>query len=181
MAVQSVGTGPSLREIYEAKAAAEIDWAEHLLPDADIVASSGSRFAHTMLVKGRKGPAEEGGGAALSGEDGMAARKALQALDMDPEDVFAVISRPTVDADPDLVAQRLRGLVEAVDPMTVIALDGQAAADCAAAFASQDLDFGVPVTVSGRRLLAVDGLEASLGDQTRKRKVWKQFRSLVQG
>ena len=181
MTAQSEDTRPSLRELYEAKATAEIAQAERLLPGADIVSSFGNPLARTMLVKGQKGPAEEGGGAALSGEDGAAARKALEALGLDPQDVFAVVSRPTTDPDPDSVAQRVRGLIEAVDPVIVIALDDQAAADLAAAFALDSLAFGTPVTVFGRTLLAVDGLEASLGDESRKRKVWKQFRTIASG
>ena len=173
------GARASLRELYEAKAAAEIGVAERIVADADIVASSGNPLARTMLVKGQNGPAEESGGAALSGEDGVAAGKALEALGMDSQDVFAVVVRPTSKSDPDLVTRRLRGLIEAVDPVIVIALDSQAATDCAAAFGLEGLAFGKPTTVLGRRLLAVDGLEASLGDESHKRKVWKQLCSLA--
>ena len=181
MTAQSKDTGPSLRELYETKAAAEIAQAEQLLPGADIVASSGNPLARTMLVKGQKGSAEESGGADLSGEDGLAARKALEALGIDPQDVLAVVSRPITDPNPDLVASRIRGLIEAVDPVTVIALDGEAAVDLAAAFALDGLAFGTPMTVFGRTLLAVDGLEASLEDGPRKRKVWKQFITIASG
>jgi len=181
MTAQSEDINPSLRELYEAKATAEIAQAERLLPGVDIVASSGNSLARTMLVKGQKGPAEESGDAALSGEDGVAARKVLEALGMDPQDVFAILSRPVTDPDLDLVAQRVRGLIEAVDPIIVIALDDQAAVDLAAAFTLEGLAFGMPETVFGRTLLAVDGLEASLGDESHKRKVWKQFRTIVSG
>ena len=40
------------------------------------------------------------------------------------------------------------------------------------------LSFGVPAHVRGRVLLAVDGLEASLADEARKKRVWEQFRGL---
>ena len=179
MIAPSEAIGSSLRDLYDAKATAEISRAERLVEGSDIVPSTGNPLARTMLIKGRIGPAEENGGAALSGEDGVAARKALEALDIDPRDVFAIVSRPIPDPDPDSVARRLRRLVEAVDPTIVIALDAQAAADLAAAFALGNLSFGKPVTVSGRRLLAVDGLEGSLGDESRKRKIWKQFRTLA--
>ena len=38
--------------------------------------------------------------------------------------------------------------------------------------------FGDPVVLNGRTLLAVDGLEESLDDPARKRRVWQHFQSL---
>jgi hypothetical protein len=56
-----------------------------------------------------------------------------------------------------------------------VALDARAAEDLAAAFDLPRLAFGVETCTAGRRLVALDGLEASLGDTASKRRVWEQI------
>jgi len=56
-------------------------------------------------------------------------------------------------------------------------LDGEAAADVSAAFGIDQPAWGRGVVVLGRRIVAVDGLEASLTDPARKRRVWEQLKT----
>ena len=129
-------------------------------------------------MKGLAGPAEASGGAALSGADGEAARLALGALGYDPETAFAILSRVEPGIDAQKRADRLRIALEAVDPRVIIALDAYAAEDVSAAFDVEPLRFGKPIRVLGRMIVAVDGLEASLTDQARKARVWKQLKAV---
>ena len=78
----------------------------------------------------------------------------------------------------DTRSQRIRMLVEAVDPSVVIALDMVAAVDLAAALEIDPLCAGVPRAWGGRTVLAVEGLEASLVDDDLKRRVWRQLKAL---
>lgn len=164
--------------MFLAKAAAELAVADGLLPGSEAVASVGDPFATVMLVKGLPGPAEASRGDALSGPDGEAARKALEALGFDPDAVFATLSRPASGCADSAVARRLRMQVEAVDPPVIIALDPTAAADCAAALGFEQPDAGVLIEHGGRRIVALAGLEASLADPHLKSRVWKQLQGL---
>lgn len=166
-----------LRARYEARACAELADADALLGRA--VAWSGSPVADVVVVKGYPGPTERDGGVALSGPDGSAVDAALQRLGWGSGDVFRTLSRTCGEDDAASVAARLRLQVEAVDPRLVIALDADAASDLERAFDAPRLRFGVEATVMGRRFLALDGLEASLSDERRKRVVWEQMKSAV--
>ncbi|PKQ20220.1 MAG: hypothetical protein CVT66_05945 [Actinobacteria bacterium HGW-Actinobacteria-6] len=165
-------------ELAEAKVRAELASADELLGESGCIAWSGSVFPAVALVKGEPGEGERAGGIALAGPDGDAARKALDALGALGE-VWSSVSRPASALEPDVIAARLRMQLLAVDPAVVVALDVVAAADVAAAFRLSALAFGEPVAVQGVTLLAVNGLEASLGDEDRKREVWQQFRGLA--
>lgn len=164
-----------LRVLGEEKARAELADADALVLQP--VRWSGSVTAEVMLVKGFPGPAEDAGGDAMTGPDGAAADAALDRLGWGTSSVFRTVSRPLSAANDDAVAARLHLQVEAVDPRFVIALDREAAADLERAFGLRRMRFGVEQRSLGRRFLAVDGLEASLADETRKRTVWAQMRS----
>jgi len=168
----------ALEELFEAKALAELGRSDCLAPGTDTPRWSGDVFAEVVLVKGDAGPAEVAGGRALTGPDGQAAKKALEALGFDPKAVFATVARPDPDIDADLIRQRLRMQVEAVDPYAVVALDAVAAQEVAVALTLGSLPFGVQVSSGGRVFVAVDGLEASLDDEVARRRVWDQFRAL---
>lgn len=167
---------------YDAKSAEELRLAALLLPHADITPDRGPADARVVLVKGQPGPAEASGLAALAGPDGQAAAAALQALGFDPDSLYAVVSRvgagPIDDAASAASVARLRATIEAVDPYAVLALDESAASDVAAALGSSGIEFGVTRRICGRSVLAVDGLEASLSDEGRKRIVWRQLQGL---
>lgn len=172
-----------VERLYAAKSAEELRIAASLVPEADCVPDRGPADARVLLVKGCAGPAEASGLPALVGPDGQAAAAALEALGFDPESVYATVSRPGADPEPDGASARahgarLRATIEAVDPFAVVALDAAAAQDVAIAFDMSSVDFGVVRRVNGRSILAVDGLEASLYDDHRKRVVWAQLRSL---
>ncbi|MCE5204115.1 MAG: hypothetical protein LLG24_07900 [Actinomycetia bacterium] len=159
------------------KADAEIKDAEALVEGASRVRTNGGPFAGVMLVKGEPGVQDVKTGVALGGDDGEAARKALAALGYQGA-VMAVVSRPLDVVRGPEAGSRVRLLAEASEASIVIALDARAAEDVAAAFGLTELAFGVLVQAVERTLLAVDGLEASLTDQARKRRVWQQFRAL---
>jgi hypothetical protein len=167
-----------LAEEFSAKAGAEIELADRLMADAGLPNSTGSLFADVLLVKALPGPAETAGGDAISGPDGTAAEKALVALGLEAESVFKVMSR-SVPGDDERVSERLRLIVEAVDPDAVIALDRVAGSDVARALGIVCPEPGVPAMVRGRALLVLDGLEDSLADEALKRRVWGQFKRLA--
>lgn len=165
--------------MHEARASAELVAADRSCPGADAVASNGALFADVVLVKGLPGPAEESGGAALSGADGEALDAALKALGYDQDRVFRTLSRSEPEADTDRCAVRLRLSIEAVDPSVIVALDPIAAQDVGRAFGVEAPVSGVPTRVLGRTLLATDAFEASLGDEREKRRVWAQLKSIL--
>lgn len=168
-----------LRQAYVDKVRSELEEADRLMSTEVLPASSGDLFAAVMLVKGLPGPAELAGGASITGRDGEAAEKALEALGFDPGSTFRTVTRRDLSNPDEHVHLRLRLQVEAVDPDVIIALDPVAATDVAGALGIARLEIGVPVVDGGRVVLAVDGLEASLGDERRKRRVWLQLKKLA--
>jgi hypothetical protein len=174
---QRAKNAAEIRERFEERAVAELSLADAAAPGSDSVRWAGALLAEVALVKGLAGPAESSGGAALSGADGEAADKALEALGWDPATAFRTLSRPEPEVAPDLRAARLRMQIEAVDPALVLALDAEAAADTAEAFEIPLPKFGAVVHAAGRRIVAVDGLEASLSQPPRKTRVWRQLQA----
>jgi hypothetical protein len=174
-------TPAAVRALFEARARAELEAADALAPGGDAVAWSGALFAEVAAVKGLAGPAEASGDAALSGADGDAADKALEALGWRAETLFRTLARPEPGIPAQQRAARLRRQLEAVDPKLVLALDAEAAEDVAAAFGIAVPAFGAEARVLGRRFVAVDGLEASLADPARKKRVWRQLQAAKVG
>lgn len=160
------------------KVAQELVLADREVPGGDLVSWSGNPLGRLVLVKGDAGPAEESGGAALSGPDGAAARAALDALGIDPDDAFMTLSRPVRGVASEQAEARLLRQIEAVDPHAIVALDAVAAADVAAALGMGTLVAGRPVADHGRTVLALEGLEASLSDPRLKLRVWAQLKHL---
>lgn len=168
----------SLPGLCADKVAQELMRADREIAGADLVAWSGNPLGSVMLVKGEPGPAEESGGAALSGADGDAADAALGALGIDPSRAFKTLSRPARGAEPERARARLLRQIEAVDPQAIVTLDPDAAVDVAAALGTGRLVAGRPVDHHGRTIVAVEGLEASLSDPRLKRRVWAQLKHL---
>lgn len=166
-----------LDELFREKARAEVDAAERLVSGADVVRGQGDLLADVLLVKGDPGPADTAKKRALAGEDGVAIGRALDALGMSRAR-YAMCTR--VGAAGKKRLARVRLLAEAIDPRIVILLDVQAAEDFAAAFGLEAPSPGVVTRMLGRDVLAVDGFEASLADEKRKRVVWTQLRALKQ-
>lgn len=164
-----------LDDLYRAKARAEVAAAEKLVTGADVVRGQGDLLADVLLVKGEPGPGDLVKKRALAGEDGSAIGRALDALGVSTAR-YAVCTR--VGAAGRKRLARLRLLTEAIDPRTVVLLDGGAAEDFAAAHGVERPSAGVPVRVLGRVVLAVDDFEASLADETLKRRAWTQLRAL---
>lgn len=167
----------ALAALYAGKAAAEEAAADALVGGAP-VRSAGEPDARLLLVKGELGASDLEAGEALAGPDREAALAALAALQVDAGSFLAVASRPVAGAAAKAVVRRLALYLEACDPGLAIAVDATAAEDLARAAGLPALPFGEPAHVRGRTLLAVDGLEASLGDEDRKKRVWAQFRGL---
>jgi hypothetical protein len=178
-----VDEAASLAALYAAAASAEEDAADALLP-AVPVARTGAPGARLLLVKGAPGPEDERAGAGPAGPDADAVLKALARLVEEgawpamPDDVLGVVTRPAAGTAAGLAAARLARYLEAADPALAVALDETAAADLAVAAGLRALPFGEPAVVAGRTLLAVDGMEASLSDPERKKRVWAQLKSL---
>ncbi len=169
-----------LQALYEAKVRSELAAADGDAPGSDSVPSSGDLFADILALKGAPGPAESAGDPVLSGPDGAALTKALEALVSGGLTYFATLSRPEPDVPAKRRARRVRSIIEAIDPPLVLALDAVAAEDVALAFGLASFGFGAPKHAGGRELLAVDGLEASLCDPARKKRVWRQLKCLGQ-
>ncbi len=164
------------RELFEARAVAELGAADLLCPGSDSIAPRGDILGEVLLLKGLPGPAEAAGGSALSGPDGEAADKAIEALGFRADAAFRALSRPVSATESERFARRVRLMVEAVDPRVVIALDAEAAEDLACAFQLVGFEPGMPAVVGGRQFVAVSGFEASLGDPARKKRAWSEFR-----
>jgi hypothetical protein len=174
---ESPRSAQQVRAWFEARAQAELAAADALAPGSDVVASRGALLAQVVAVKGLAGPAEASGGAALSGADGVAVVKALGALGWSAGDIFFAMSRPEPGISAERRADRLRLLLEAVDPKLVVALDSEARTDVAAALGITRLPLGESVRALGRRVVAVDGFEASLADPAHKKRVWSQLQA----
>lgn len=166
-----------IRALHEARAQSELSAADALAPGSDSVTWRGSLIPEVVLLKGMPGPAEVSGGAAVSGADGAAAAKALERLGHDPDRAFFALTRPEATTSEEARVARVRAIVEAVDAPLVIALDREAAEDVGAAFGLATVAFGRQVQASGRRIVAVEGLEASLADEKLKPRVWRQFKA----
>lgn len=165
-----------LHELYRAKARAEIAEAEKVARATGAVRGQGDVLAEVLLVKGEPGPADIGAKRTLAGDDGPAVGKALDALGL-PKSRYAFCTAATGSRDAAL--RRVRLLVEALDPRTIVALDGVAARDLAEAYGMRQPRFGERATLGGRKWVAVDGFEASLGDEAAKRNVWRQLQALA--
>ena len=167
-----------LRALHEARARAELAVADALAPGSDAVAPRGALLAEVAAVKGLPGPAEATGGAAMSGADGVALLKALEALGYGADTVFFTLSRPEPGMDRERASDRLRLQLESVDPRVIVALDAEAAADLAEAFGcAQPVPGQPPLRVLGRRIVAVSGFEAALADPNAKQRVWAELKA----
>lgn len=162
--------------LYREKVRAEIAEAEALVPGDPTVSPQGDELADVLLVKGEPGAGDRAHGRALAGDDGVAIGKALDALGL-PEARFAMCTR-VGSVGTEARVRRLQLFVEAVDPAVIIALDAAAAEDVAVALGVAWLSTGKPVWVEGRTVLALDDFEGSLGAEERKRRAWRQLKSL---
>lgn len=158
---------------------------------------SGNAFSPILLIKGDLDEAERAGGELLTGADGGALRSALSRLGWEPEDFCALSAVagagdssivPDVDPGQLLTVDLFREAVEALDPEAIILLDNTAAdllretyADALAIiedFNTAMLVPGLVAQVLGRRVLALDGFEASLTDKREKQRMWAYIKQL---
>lgn len=166
------------------------------------VRMDGSGFSPVVLVKGKLNADEAAGGQLLAGADGRALRAALSAIGWQPEDfcaLAAVAGDPADGAAPGSAADGIvpgeplptalfREALEALDPEAVILLDNLAVdvmretyADALSIiedFNTAMLEPGLVAPVLGRRVLALDGFEASLGDPAAKQRMWAYLKQV---
>lgn len=160
------------------------------------VVMAGNAFSPIVLVKGSLNDDERAGAVLLSGADGTALRAALGAIGYAPEDFCALasvageadISERAAEPDRPLPSEVFREALEALDPEAVILLDDAAADAMRDAYADalvaiEDFDTamlkpGLVAHVLGRRVLALDGFEASLGDPKEKQRMWAYIKQL---
>jgi hypothetical protein len=165
-----------LSAIYRAKVRAELGAADAEVPGSAALRWRGNLLADVMIVAGEPSLSDRAEGAAVTGALGEAAAKALAALSIPSESVFALVSRPTGEAAPGALARRLELAIEAVDPRLVIALDADAASDLARAYGLDALPSGVATGARGRTIGYVGDLGASLADAKTKAAVWRAFK-----
>lgn len=174
-------TGPESRRldaVYRAKARAEIGRADARAEPEGRVRGQGDVLAEVLLVKGAPGADDRRTGRALSGGDGTAVGKALDALGLPKARyAFCTAARGSRAA----VLERTRLLTEAVDPRYVVLLDAVAARDFSEALDSALPEPGVAGTIHGRTVVATEDFEAALGDAAAKRRVWHQLQALAAG
>lgn len=161
------------------------------------VRMAGNAFSPIVLVKGELNVDERDGTELLFGADGKALRAALSAIGWEPQD-FCTLAAVAGPGDPAVVGgldegsplpvELFREALEALDPEAVVLLDAAAAdlmreayADALAIiedFNTAMLKPGLVAPVLGRRVLALDGFEASLGDPAKKQRMWAYLKQL---
>ncbi len=157
----------------------------------------GNAFSPIVLVKGELNEAERAGGDVLAGADGDALRAALGRLGYAPEDFCALSAvagagdcavAPTTPVGSMLSPDVFREALEALDPEAIVLLDDAAATEMREAYAAElaaieqfdvaMLAPGLVARVLGRRVLALDGFEAALGDAAAKQRMWAYLKQL---
>ena len=173
------------------------------------VRMAGNAMSPIVLVKGELNEEERAGGELLAGADGAALRASLLRLGWSPEDFCALsaVAGATggatgssgadgaatgavpLPAGEPLPPELFREALEALDPEAVILLDEVAAEAMREAYADalaiiEDFNTamlmpGLVARVLGRRVLALGGFEAALGNGTaEKQRMWAYLRQL---
>lgn len=158
------------------------------------VRMEGNAFSPIVLIKGDLNEEERAGGALLGGADGTALRASCTAIGYAPEDFCALAAVAGEGDDPaltlgaTLATEVFREALEALDPEAVLLLDATAAdlmretyADALVAIDDFDtamLKPGLVAHVLGRRVLALDGFEAALGDKREKQRMWAYIKQI---
>ena len=160
------------------------------------VRMTGNATSSIVLVKGELNQEERAGGELLAGNDGAALRAALVRLGWPPEDVCCLAAvagegetgHAVADTGELLPVEVFREALEALDPEAVVLLDNTAAhamreayGDALAQIEQFDeamLKPGLVAHVLGRRVLALDGFEASLASPREKQRMWAYLKQL---
>lgn len=157
----------------------------------------GNAFSSIVLVKGALNAEERSGGDVLGGADGVALRAALERLGYPPEDFCALSALAgvgesgvvaTVEPGDPLPPELFRWVLETLDPEAVVLLDDEAASAMREAYAEElaqieqfdvaMLEPGFVARVLGRRVLALGGFEAVLGDAQAKQRAWAYLKQV---
>lgn len=155
----------------------------------------GNAFSPIVLIKGDLNEEEACWRRAFGGADGTALRASCTAIGYAPEDFCALAAVAGEGDDPGtftlgamLPTEVFREALEALDPEAVLLLDATAAdlmretyADALVAIDDFDtamLKPGLVAHVLGRRVLALDGFEAALGDKREKQRMWAYIKQI---
>ena len=154
----------------------------------------GNGFSPIVLVKGLLNAPERGDGKLLAGADGAALRAALTRLGWAPEHFCAVSAVAGVgDGHRPLPGEMLpaalfRETLETLDCECIVLLDDIATSAMRDAYATElaskerfeaaMLRPGIVTRVLGRRVMALDGFEAALGDPAQKQRMWAYLKQL---
>ena len=150
------------------------------------VVMTGNAFSQVLLVKGEPGEEEHGDMGLFTGPDGVALRKALQALGYEPQDWAGLAVWD--DAGRPLSPELLREAICALDPATLIVCDPAATNAIRESYA-EDLALlerfdeamladGVVATVAGMRVMSLGGFAAALSDAREKQVMWARLKQL---
>lgn len=170
-----VASQATRREAYLNKTRAELEG----LAGRGVI-MGGNAFSSVLMVKGELSGEERGGAKLLSGDDGQALHKALEALGYEPGD-GVVVAAVLEDGTP-LAPALLREAVAALGPGTVLALDDRAADLVRDAYADElagieEIDVallkpGLVARAAGMRLMSLGNFAAALDDPKLKQWVW---------
>jgi hypothetical protein len=154
----------------------------------------GNRLGSVLVVKGIPGDVERLGNPPFFGPDGEALSSAFEALGWGAKNWCGLLLAPVGEAP--LSAERLRWLIETIDPRVILAVDRAAATEIvscyyksnsAAAteaeyeFAASRLKAGSTSYVFGRQLGFVDGFETMLKVAQSRQQAWAQLKILRKG
>jgi len=139
--------------------------------------TAGDPFAQAVVVTGR--PVAEGEDL-LEDASVAAIAKALVAMGYRKKPLFAIALSAAAPEAGELERRKasLRPLIELVDPISVIAVDGISSDAVRAAFALPG-DARGHVRKLGRSIVLLDDFEAALADETKKREAWHQLKHLA--
>lgn len=182
----------AIRDAYQAASQQELD----ALTQRGVL-MAGDASSDIVLVKGVLNEREQEGATLLSGSDGDAIRAALLRLGYPPEAFCALAAVrgagdlgvvETHPAGTPLEPALFREALEALDPEAVVLLDDVAAHAMREAYAESlaqieqfevaMLEPGLVAHVLGRRVLALDGFEAALGDAAAKQRMWAYLKQV---
>ena len=168
-----------LRALHVARVKAELAAADALAPgQRPRPAARGAAWLEIAVVKGLPGPAEASGGTAMSGADGTALLKALEALGYACRHgvLHALASRaghgPRTRAPTGCASSSSRSTRTSSSRSTP-RRPPTSPRRSAASFRRP----GVAQRVLGRRIVAVSGFEAALGDPKAKQRVWAELKA----
>lgn len=159
---------------------------ERLAEELSDLSATGVSFSGTIpspvcILKGKPNAQELAGASVLSGADGDALSKSLDALGYLPNSACALLTVFISDhhtAHP-LPPELVRLAIEVLDSSTLLVADKPAALALQEAYKlPTPLEEGVIHSVKGRRVLCLGGFEDSLDNEREKQIMWARLKKL---